>query len=185
MAYEKLKQDIEKEIRKNMKHKFEHDDIFKNHMIPVMNYSSKLAKIYKADKDVVELAALLHDIAYTQTKENENHEIIGAEIAERMLKGKVPNEKIELIKKCIMHHRGAKNYKRETKEEQIVACADAMSHIDNSLIFMYLWGASHKGLEPAQKWLKEKIQRGWKKITLPEGRKMVKDKYEAIMLLLN
>ena len=102
-----------------------------------------------------------------------------------MLKGKVTDEKIELIKKCIRHHRGSKDYKKESKEEQIVACADAMSHINNGLIFMYLWGASHKGLEPAKQWLKRKMQRGWKKITLPGGRKMVKDKYEAIMLLLN
>jgi uncharacterized protein len=42
-----------------------------------------------------------------------------------------PTEKIELIKKCILHHRGSKKFTRENIEEQIIAEADVMSAFDN------------------------------------------------------
>ena len=72
----------------------------------------------------------------------------------------MPEEKIELIAKCIRNHRGSKDYKRESIEEQIVACADAMSHINGCLIFIYLAGTQKEDYK--EKLItKTKTKRSW------------------------
>ena len=58
------------------------------------------SKKYGANKDIVALAALLHDIASVTNKDyTEEHHIIGAEIAERLLtEYGLEKDKIQLIK---------------------------------------------------------------------------------------
>ncbi len=184
MKHRKVIEKIERLLKKSIFKNTRVNDVFEGHLIPVKDYSVKLAKIYHADVEVVEIAALLHDIAYIETNEHENHELIGSEMVGKILKGKLSQEKIELIKKCIKHHRGAKNYKRESIEEQIIACADAMSHIFNSLGFMYRAGVEGKDFKESKEWMKGKMERGWKKITLPQARRMIKKEYDAINTLL-
>lgn len=184
MEYEKILDNVEKYVEKACKEKYRHKNIYEEHMIPVRTFALRLATIYDADRQVVELAALLHDIHYLETNIHHEHEILGAKIAEKMLKGKISKEKLELILKCIRHHRGSKDYKRESMEEQIVACADAMAHITNCLNFIYTGALDKKELDEIRSWLKNKVERGWIKITLPEARAMVKDKYKAILTLL-
>ncbi len=184
MEHKKIIEEIEKLWKKSVPKNTPVNDVFEGHLIPVKDYSIKLAKIYHADVKVVEIAALLHDIAYIETNESENHEIVGSEMVEKILKGKLSEEKIELIKKCVKHHRGAKDYKRESIEEQIIACADAMSHIVNSIGFMYRAGVEGRDFKESKEWMRGKMERGWKKITLPEARKMVKKEYDAINILL-
>jgi putative nucleotidyltransferase with HDIG domain len=185
MKYKELVKEVEEYLR-NISGKYNLlNDIYKDHILLVRDFALKLAKIYKADEEVVELASLLHDISYIETADHSIHEITGAERAKELLKDKISNEKLELISKCIRHHRGSKDYKRESIEEQIVACADAMSHITNCLNFMHpTLGEKQMSLEDSKKWIKNKVSRGWKKITLPEARKMVEKKYNAIMTLL-
>lgn len=62
----------------------------------------------------------------------ENHHITGAKIAEKKLKEfNYPKDKIEIVKKCILNHRGSVNVLRNSIEEKIVAEADTMSAFDN------------------------------------------------------
>jgi hypothetical protein len=68
-----------------------------------------------------------------------------------------------------------------------VANADAMAHFD---LFPALVRAAlikeDDNLKEAVEWLDQKIERDWnKKLTIPEARKMIKEKYEAIKLLLD
>jgi uncharacterized protein len=183
--YSKIKNQTENLVKKYCKKNYKHDDVFKNHIDAVRNYSLQLANEYHADKEVVEIAALLHDFTHIRDNNHSIHELEGAKFASRYLKGKMAEEKIKLIHDCIKHHRGSKDYKRETIEEQIVACADAMSHFSNVCIFFYLWGASKRGtLEETKDWVKSKLQRSWKKITLKKAREIIKSKYDAALVLL-
>lgn len=106
------------------------------HIIPVVRYAFQLAEKENADKEnadkeIVEIAAWLHDIASIRG-DYENYHISSAKIAEQLLKSlNYPQEKIEQVKHCILSHRGSKEIKKETKEAQILADADAMSHFDD------------------------------------------------------
>jgi uncharacterized protein len=104
---------------------------YEYHFKPVVKYAGALAGKLGADKEVVIVAAWLHDIGSIINGRSDHH-ITGAKIAEAKLKEfDYPQERIELVKQCILNHRGSIKNKRSTLEEQIIAEADAMSHFDN------------------------------------------------------
>lgn len=176
-----------REVRKLVKEKFEEND-WKYHMLPVVRYAKELAKACKVDKELVELAALLHDIGRVDIKHDEDHHIVGVPEAEKILKRfNYPKEIIEEVKHCVASHRTSKGPKAKTMVAKIVANADAMAHFDILPVFFW-WKRSRKGysFEETVKWVENKIENDWKKkITLPKAKKISKNKYEAIRLLLN
>jgi len=155
------------------------------HFAFVVKYAQELAGKLKADKEVVTIASWFHDIG-SVIYGRENHEITGAKIAEEKLKefGYSP-EKIELVKKCILNHRGSQQRNRESKEEQIVAEADAMSNFDNIPgIFKAAFVYENLSQDAAKESVREKMRHKWEKLHFEESKKIIKPKYEAIMLLL-
>jgi uncharacterized protein len=106
-------------------------DAFLFHFVPMVKYAEKLAERLGGDKEIILIASWLHDIG-SILYGRENHHITGSKIAEEKLKElNYPEEKIELVKKCILNHRGSQQNKRESIEEQIVAEADVLSNFDN------------------------------------------------------
>jgi hypothetical protein len=172
----------------------EHSDAFDNHVIDVRDYAVKLARHYKADLFTVQAAAYLHDLYRFRPDPDDTHEILGAEFAGGYLKELGVDEKTaEHISKCIRHHRGARTSERLSMEEKIIACADAMDHISDSLDMFFRLARKEpekwkndriKGLPEAKAWLKAKLQRGWNKLELPYAKELVRDRYGAMMLLL-
>ncbi len=159
---------------------------FEFHFIPMVRYANELAEEYNADKEIVLLAAWLHDIG-SIIYGRENHHITGVEIAEKKLKElNYPEQKIELIKKCIMNHRGSVPKKRESIEEQIIAEADALSNFDNiTNLFDAVFTYEKLSRKDAEKSVREKLQRKWNQLTFEKSKERVKSKYDAAMLLLN
>ena len=160
----------------------------KYHIKIVVKNALKLADIYHADKEVVEIASWLHDIARAKElkpgKDN-NHHIVGAKKAEEILKDLgYKEDKIKKIVSCILTHRGSKeNYIPKTIEEKIVYNADAMAHFD-TFLNLFSEFVSPENFEEGVKLIKEKINRDWdKKLNLRESKKLVNDKYKAIKLL--
>jgi len=152
-------------------------DAYNSHLIPVRDFAIKLARIYHADREVVELAALLHDLQWIKDRKYEIHEITGAENAVKVLrKFGYPEDKIQKVKACILTHRGSKKSNRETIEQKIMASADAMDHI-NDIAHMFYQVCKRREFKDAIKWTFAKLERGWKKIELPVGRKIVRKKY--------
>lgn len=92
-------------------------------------------KIKNDIKKRCEIAAWLHDIAsITDYNLYEDHYIHGAKIAEEILTSfNYTTSKIELVKLCILNHRGSVLNQNATKEEICVADADAISHYDTIL----------------------------------------------------
>lgn len=87
------------------------------HFIPVVKYAEELVDKIGGDKEVVLIAAWLHDIGSIIYGRNDHH-ITGAKIAEEKLKEfNYPIDKIELIKKCILNHRGSIENTRLSIEE--------------------------------------------------------------------
>jgi len=171
-------------IRQLVKNEADEDD-WKYHIVPVANYAIKLAKLLKVDEEITELAALLHDIGRLKFG-GEDHDITGVPEAEKILKQHgYSQEIIDEVKHCVESHRGSKNIPPKTTIAKIIANADAMAHFDVLPVFFY-WRCKKSSFEEAFKWVDEKIERDWnKKLTLPEARQMMEEKYKAIKLVLD
>jgi len=173
---------IEK-IREYVKKEADEDD-WKYHIVPVVNYAKKLAKILKADIEITELAALLHDIGRIKFG-TKNHDLTGAVEAEKILKKAGYSQKvIDEVKHSVESHRGSKNIPPKTIIARIVANADAMAHFD-VIPMLFYWRAKDGTFEEGFKWVLEKIERDWnKKLTISEAKEMMKEKYKAIKVVL-
>lgn len=156
------------------------------HIVSVVKYAKVLAKILGANEELVEIAALLHD--YVSVKDKNmyaEHHIYGAIEAEKILQGlEYPQEKIEIIKDCIICHRGSIRKEQKTKEAICVASADAMAHIDQvpSLLHLAYHNRSMDVKEGAE-WVSRKIERSWNKLC-PEAKDIMKKKYESAKVVL-
>ena len=149
-----------------------------------LRISQELAKKLKRDEEIIEIAAWLHDIG-SIINGRKDHHITGAQIAEEKLKSlNYPLEKIELIKRCILNHRGSRNDFRETVDEQIIAEADALSHFNHiEGIFQAAFVYENQTQGQARETTRKKLQNKWNQLS-DEGRKLIKQKYEAAMILL-
>jgi uncharacterized protein len=125
--YRRIRKMAEKELSSSA-HNMEH-------VMRVYNLCLRLAKNQSdIDLNILRTAALLHDIA--RVKENQDssgktdHAILGAEMAESILKGLgCPEERIELIKDCIITHRFRSGNRPISKEAKILFDADKLDVI--------------------------------------------------------
>jgi len=157
---------------------------YERHFVPMHSYAVNLAKRLGANLEVVEIAAWLHDIGSIIYR-REDHHITGADIAEEQLKKlRYPKNKIELVKKCILNHRGSVNNHRGSLEEQIIAEADAMNafdRIEGLFEAAFVWEKLDR--DRAKKSVKQKLINKYNQLSI-EGKGLVRDKYNAAMLLL-
>jgi len=165
--------------------------------LQVVKYALILAKKLNADLEVVETSAYLHDLGRAKKKrkfegerkdffEDNDHHITGAEETKEILRDlEYDEEFIKKVEYCILTHRGRKGPAPETKEAEIIACADAMSHFDTFLDLFSFFLRTTNSFEEAVDKIEQKIDRNWdKKLTLPEAKQIVEEKYKAIKLLL-
>ena len=156
------------------------------HIESVAKHAIELAKYYDADVEVCEIAAWLHDIAsitdYSLYKE---HHIHGANIAEEILNSyNYPKDKIELVKLCILNHRGSVQKEKTTKEEICIADADAISHYDNLPSLFYLAFVQRKlSIDDGAMFVKNKLDRSYNKMS-SESREFYKNKREMVLAIL-
>ena len=154
------------------------------HVKNVVAYALQLAKKLNADEEIVEIAALLHDIGRLDGTD-ENHHIVGAEYAEEFLKTNgYETKKIQAVKHCILAHRGSVSIPKETIEAECVASADAMAHFgDIPAMFYWVYVFLDKGMEEGRQMVKDKYIRSFKKM-IPEAQEIIRDKYDAVMKIL-
>ena len=113
------------------------------------------------------------------------HHIHGAEIAEELLKKfGYDKEKIDLVKKCIVSHRGSVILDKSTIEEKCVADADAISHFDNIPSLLYLaYVEKNMDIEEGKEFVKGKLQRSYQKLS-EESKQHYIQKYKNTMEVL-
>ncbi|MBT4805745.1 HD domain-containing protein [Candidatus Woesearchaeota archaeon] len=162
------------------------EDEWKFHLSLVVKYAKHLAKIEKVNMEIVELAALLHDIGRIKFG-GKDHEITGVPEAEKILKRlDYSDEIIEEVKHCIESHRAGVNRPAKTKIAEIIRDADAISHFDIIPILIQIGLKKYDGdIRKAVKLVHKKIDRDWNnKMHLPESKRLVEEKYKAAKLLL-
>lgn len=176
---------IEKEVKERCE-KYENTSgygAWTDHIKIVVNNCIKLSNQYGADREIVVLAALLHDVAaVTKEEYKEEHHIYGAEIAEELLKTlNYPKEKIDIIKKCILNHRGSVLKEKTTNEEVCLADADAMAHFDNiPSLFSLVYKERKMSIEDGKIFVKDKLNKSYNKLS-DKGKEIYKEKYKNVM----
>lgn len=178
------------QIRKYAKEQYQKSD-YEYHILVVVKNALKLAKIKGADSEIVEVAALLHDIGRVSglkpSQDNEHH-ITGAKIAREYLTLiKYPKAKADKVIACVLSHRGSKDdYIPQTIEEIIIANADATSHLYSFLDLFKEFLQREGNFESTIDLMDKKIDRAWnKKLTLPEAKKLVEKEYKAAKLMID
>ncbi len=157
-----------------------------HHIELVYKIANNIYEEYGANQKIVALASLLHDIASVTDKSyTEEHHIIGAKIAEELLKKyNLSQEEIDLIKKCILNHRGSRVAKKTTPEEICVADADAMAHFYSvpSLLRM-VYVEKNMSIDDGASFVYNKLERSYNKLS-SKGKEIIKPHYEAAKILL-
>jgi uncharacterized protein len=180
---EKVRQFVEDECKKpTSKYGYEP---YENHFAPVVKYAKKLAQELGGDEEIVEIAGWIHDIGSIMVG-REDHHITGANIAEEKLREfGYPEEKVQLVKNCVLHHRGSQKMELETLEEQIVAEADALSAFDDMVGLLevaLVWEKLSR--DEAKKSVLKKLQNKWDQLKTEKSKEIIRPKFEAIKLLL-
>ncbi len=157
-----------------------------HHIELVYQIAIKNHELYHADYYTVALAALLHDVASITNKDyTEEHHIIGAQIAGQILeKYQLKQEQIDLIKKCILNHRGSRLVEKTTPEEICIADSDAMAHFYSvpSLLSM-VYVEKQMGINEGADFVFHKLERSYHKLS-EQGKKIIEPHYEAAKILL-
>jgi len=171
-------------IKKEIKPQFEAND-WDYHVLAVAKYAKELAAVYGENPDHAELAAVLHDIGRANVKNDAGHHIKGADMSETLMrKYGYHEETVKKIKFAVLRHCVIDEFFPQTVFEKIIANADAMSHFDIVPLFFY-WRTKDLPYPELVKWLSAKLERDWnEKITLPEARRRVEQKYQAAKTLL-
>lgn len=160
--------------------------IWSHHIKPMVLIAKNLAKEYGADDEIVTLAALLHDLAGIRDRsKRENHHLFGAELAGTILSTyEYPQEKIRIIQKCILNHRGSINNIKDSIEEICIADADAIAHIHEiSSLFYLVYKEQNLGIDEGVAWIKGKLERDWNKLS-EQGKLKFKNRYTQILEVL-
>lgn len=135
MQHKSVIQQIKNEVlalnRKYIDESEDHYDFWEQHIKYVVGNALNLASKYQADAEIVELGALLHDIALiAKIGAKKDHHMNGAVLAKELLsKYEYPQDRAELVIGCVLNHRTSKH--ATTIEELCVADADILAHFDN------------------------------------------------------
>jgi len=175
------------EISEKYQREVQDYDFWREHVKLVVDNALDLAEKFGADREIVEISAMLHDIAlmcrtadddYVEVKKN--HHETGAQIADEMLKKLgYPADKIARVKSCVLHHRSSKN--SENIEETCVADADILAHFDNlPMLFEVAFAVRKMSLEEGRQFVKDGLARDFDDLS-QQTKTAVRDRYGNLM----
>ncbi len=161
----------------------DHFNYWEQHIKLVVKEALILADEYGADKEIVELGALLHDIAsVSEVGTRAEHHTNGKIIADKILSEYgYPDDKKQRVLGCVLHHRSSKYTKNI--EELCVADADIISHYDNiPMCFGVAFKYNTIDTDSVDEWIKY-FEHDWN--DLSERTKLTfKPRYDIIMNVL-
>lgn len=171
---------VKKQIEEYKESSLDHYDFWEEHVKYVYDESMLLAGFYGADKEIVALGALLHDIALiNRVGEKKDYHINGEIIARGILtKFNYDEKKKERVLKCIYNHRSSNN--AQSIEELCVADADILAHFDNvQMLLNIAYNKEHLNGREAKEWLKEALEKDYNDLSVKTKEKY-RNKYKKI-----
>ncbi len=158
-------------------------NLYREHIQYVYKYVLLLSQNKNVDKEVLQLSALLHDVAMTDRNlDRSKHNEYGSEMAEQFLKdNNYPADKIEFVKKCILNHSSKRAEYRTTEEEKILVDADGLSHFDSiSNLYSLAHNVMNLDDEECIKFIQDKLTRDYNEIS-DDLKYLIQDKYAKVM----
>jgi uncharacterized protein len=147
------------------------------HVDRVVKIATILAEKEQADIELVQAAALLHDIGRAV---GEPHNETGARLADKILKQSTnyPKERIEKIVKTVLHHPIAFRDRLETLEEKIVWDADKIDLLGVIGIARIFHWLGKKPFETAVDTCFEELKSIYDMLNTLSARKIAKERYQ-------
>ncbi len=160
---------------------------YHEHIRVVEKYASGLAIRLGADVEIVELAALLHDISAVRDFSSlPRHAAASAELARaRLVEGGYPAERADAVAEAIVRHSEPMAVGEASLEAVCLAHADAMAQI--AMPTYWLWFAfrvRQLGYEEGKRWYAERVRQSWQRL-IPEARELLGARYDEVTAVLD
>ena len=181
---EEVRNEILQDIEIYKNNSEDYYDFWNEHIKYVYDEAINLAELYNADRTIVELGALLHDIALIKkVGDRKDHHINGAELAREILKKyNCPQEILERVIGCVLNHRSSKN--ATNIEELCVADADILAHFDNiPMLFNSAFVRNNIKLNEVRDWLKECFEKDYNDLS-DNTKKIFSNRYNQIFEII-
>jgi uncharacterized protein len=152
---------------------------FDQHILPVAEYGEQLARQLGADREIVGIAAYLHDISAVQDIHTiPDHPRLGAEIAAGLLaQWSCPPSQIVRVRQCISTHSAPLQIGEASLEDVCLSNADAMALITKLPYWFYFAFVVRKlGFLEGKEWLRQKVDENWEALIDP-ARKLIHANY--------
>lgn len=160
--------------------------IWTHHIVRVTHHAVRLAPIFEADSEIVEIAALLHDYASVKDEKlYRDHHVHGPIEAGRLLERLgLPADRIRAVQQAIAAHRASVGPERRGPEALCLANADALAHIENVPSLLHLaYVRRGQGIDDGAAWVRAKLERSWGKLDA-RVREEAEDAYRAALVVL-
>ncbi len=160
--------------------------IWTHHITRVADHAARLAPIFDADPQVVEIAALLHDYASVKDESlYEDHHLHGPVEAGKLLdRLGYPAAKTQAVREAIASHRASVAVDRRSPEAECLANADALAHVENVPSLLHLaYVRRGLGIDDGAAWVRAKLERSWGKLS-PRVRDEARGTYRSALRVL-
>jgi uncharacterized protein len=167
------------------------DPLNYNHTLRVRKLAIKIAKKEGADKKVVDVASLLHDVGKLKSEDWFKHHEKSVEMTREFLRGKYDSEFIEKVCHCIETHMGPFNLvgncpRPDNLESKVLFDADMIDLMSPAgiLKMIYFLSKQGKSFEEAVKITKRNFQDAFDSLQTESGRKIANKYYKLGMKFL-
>ncbi len=166
------------EFAKEYYSKYEKDpNIWEEHIQLVRKYALQLAKIERVNEEILEMAAILHDIG--KYLDRKDHAISSYELAKPFIEQiNISNDKKELILKCILNHSTKSVDENNCIEIKIIQSADVLG-----TLFDDKWQEFSRK-ELSKKKLLKLYEKAEKKIQLESAKKIAQPQIKKLVEVL-
>lgn len=153
------------------------------HVDRVFRIATFLAKREKADVELVQTGAILHDIGRTV---GEPHNETGARLASEILSGTdFPREKSDRVARIVLHHALPFRDKLETLEEKIVWDADKIHLLGASEVARVFHWLGKRPFETVVKDCFEELKPIYSLLNTPTSKGIAKERHVRTMAFLS
>jgi len=132
---------------------------YEYHVSAVRDHAKMLAEKYEADKEVAELAALLHDIGLCHPKGSDGHEERSAEWVEDLLhEHDYDQQTINAVQQAILS--------QETLEGKVLDTADSLAHLKTP--HFIIKAILHDDYSEFHDWMEDKLDSDLERISFED-----------------
>ncbi|MGA3191027.1 MAG: HD domain-containing protein [Candidatus Bathyarchaeia archaeon] len=154
-----------------------------SHVDRVFRIATYLAKREKADVELVQIGAILHDIGRTV---GEPHNETGARLASEILSGTdYPHEKSDRVASIVLHHALPLRDKLETLEEKIVWDADKIDLLGAAGVARVFHWLGKRPFENVVKDCFEELKPIYSLLNTPTSKRIAKKRHARTMAFLS